>query len=171
MAPIGFFRITTLSRSHAVRTMKARAGTPAASRAPPAAAPAGQAPEKPLVLLADDDPDMLRLVAGILEGAGCRVRTAGDGVEALLALGSDKFNLIISDLEMPGLSGGTAHALLRTSDKTRGIPIIFITGQPAERQARLVEFRQDTPILRKPLNLRELALAVEDALEAGPEVL
>ncbi|HAH08052.1 MAG TPA: hypothetical protein DCM05_16265 [Elusimicrobia bacterium] len=123
------------------------------------------------ILVADDDPECLSLLKDFLTERGYEVTIVSDGAQLYHITPQLMPDLIISDLEMPGLSGGTAHALLRTSDKTRGIPIIFITGQPAERQARLVEFRQDTPILRKPLNLRELALAVEDALEAGPEVL
>ena len=81
----------------------------------------------------------------------------GDGAALYRKVPEMMPDLIISDLDMPGLSGGTAQALLRTSERTRKIPIIFITGQSEERQARLVEFRPDTRILYKPINLKELA--------------
>jgi CheY-like chemotaxis protein len=73
-------------------------------------------------------------------------------------------DLIISDLDMPGLSGGTAQSLLRISEKTRNIPIIFITGQTEDRQFRLVEFRPETRILYKPLDLQALAQAIKEEL-------
>lgn len=118
------------------------------------------------ILVADDDPECLSLLKDFLTEKGYEVTLVADGAQLYHVAPQVMPDLIITDLEMPGLSGGTAHALLRTSEKTRGIPVIFITGQPPERQARLVEFRQDTLILRKPLDLRELGLAVEDALDA-----
>jgi CheY-like chemotaxis protein len=117
------------------------------------------------ILVAEDDPECRALLKDFLEERGYQVTLVEDGAKLYHLAPQLLPDLIISDLEMPGLSGGTAHALLRISDKTREIPVIFITGQTADRQARLVEFRPETPILRKPLNLQELGDAVADALE------
>jgi len=116
------------------------------------------------ILVADDDPECQALLKDFLTERGYEVTLVSDGAQLYHVAPQLMPDLIISDLEMPGLSGGTAHALLKTMEKTRRIPVIFITGQQPERQARLVEFRQETPILRKPLNLRELIVIVEDAL-------
>jgi CheY-like chemotaxis protein len=123
-------------------------------------------PQKPKhILVADDDPECRSLLKDFLEERGYLVSIAADGAQLYHLAPQLMPDLIISDLEMPGLSGGTAHALLRISEKTRAIPIIFITGQSEDRQARLVEFRAENRILRKPLDLRELEQLVADAIE------
>ena len=118
------------------------------------------------ILVADDDAECQALLKDFLTERGYEVTLVSDGAQLYHIAPQMEPDLIISDLDMPGLSGGTAQALLRASEKTRKIPIIFITGQSEDRQARLVEFRPDTPILHKPLNLRELIEAIEDALAA-----
>ena len=116
------------------------------------------------ILVADDDRECSSLLRDFLTGLGYSVSVVRDGAELYRAVPVLMPNLIISDLDMPGLSGGTAQTLLRASEKTRDIPIIFITGQGEERQARLVEFRPETKIFYKPLDLKALALAVEEEL-------
>lgn len=119
------------------------------------------------ILIADDDKEISSLLKDFLTGLGYEVTVAKDGGELYRKAPEVLPHLIVSDLDMPGLSGGTAQALLRLSEKTRNIPIIFITGQSEDRQARLVEFRPDTKIFRKPLDLKALALAIEEELGAS----
>jgi len=119
---------------------------------------------KKKILVADDDPEVRSLVTDVLTELGYEVVVVEDGAALYRTAPAMKPDLILSDLDMPGLSGGTAQALLRTNPETRDIPIIFMTGQTRDRQAHLVEFRPDTRILYKPLNLKELAIAVEEEL-------
>ena len=121
---------------------------------------------KKRIIVADDDTECSSLLKEFLTDIGYEVLIVRDGASFYCETPRIMPHLIISDLDMPGLSGGTAQALLRVSDKTRSIPIIFITGQPPERQARLVEFRPDTKIFQKPLDLKSLALAIEEELAA-----
>ncbi|MFH1725146.1 MAG: response regulator [Elusimicrobiota bacterium] len=121
---------------------------------------------KKRILVADDDKECSSLLKDYLSELGYEVLVVEDGSMLYRKAPEIMPDLIISDLDMPGLSGGTAQALLRISEKTREIPIIFITGQSEDRQARLVEFRPDTKILYKPLNLKDLAIAVTEKL--GP---
>ncbi|MEK9146342.1 MAG: response regulator [Elusimicrobiota bacterium] len=116
------------------------------------------------ILVADDDPECRSLLRDFLQERGYEVLLANDGAELYRMVPEVMPDLIVSDLDMPGLSGGTAQALLRISDKTKNIPILFVTGQSKDRQEHLVEFRPDTRILYKPLDLRELGFAVEEAL-------
>lgn len=118
------------------------------------------------ILIADDDAEIRSLLKDFLEGEGYQVELARDGAELYRLAPIVLPDLIISDLDMPGMSGGTAQALLRISEKTRNIPILFITGQGEDRQARLVEFRPETKILRKPIDLAALAKAVKEELAA-----
>lgn len=119
------------------------------------------------ILVADDDKHCSSLLRDFLQDLGYEVAVVSDGA-ALYRIAPEMLpDLIISDLDMPGLSGGTAQALLRVSPKTRAIPIIFVTGQNEDRQARLVEFRPETRIFRKPIDLKALAEAIQDELASG----
>ncbi|MBI2362307.1 MAG: response regulator [Elusimicrobia bacterium] len=120
------------------------------------------APPAPRVLVADDDAECRSFLQDALTELGFRVSVVSDGAALYHQATVEPPDLIISDLDMPGLSGGTAEALLRASEKTREIPIIFVTGQAEDRQARLVEFRPGLRILRKPIKLAELAAAVAE---------
>lgn len=117
---------------------------------------------KPRVLVADDDKECRSFLKDALTELGCEVTVVEDGAALYRRAVEEPPDLIISDLDMPGLSGGTAEALLRAEERTRGIPIVFVTGQGEERQARLVEFRPGLHLLHKPLNLVELAAAVAE---------
>jgi CheY-like chemotaxis protein len=116
------------------------------------------------ILVADDDKECGALLGDFLSQMGYTVTVVEDGEQLYRRAPELMPNLIISDLEMPGMSGGLAQTLLRSSEKTRNIPIIFITGQGEERQARLVEFRPDTKIFYKPLDLQALVLAIEEEI-------
>jgi len=116
------------------------------------------------ILVADDDKECGALLRDFLTEMGYSVTVVHDGAELYRTAPELMPNLIISDLDMPGMSGGLAQTLLRASEKTRDIPIIFITGQGEERQARLVEFRPDTKIFYKPLDLQALVLAIEEEM-------
>ncbi|MDE2293335.1 MAG: response regulator [Elusimicrobia bacterium] len=122
------------------------------------------APPKRRILVADDDKECQSFLRDALTELGYDVTVVSDGAALYRRAVEDPPDLIISDLDMPGLSGGTAEALLRAEARTRSVPILFVTGQGEERQARLVEFRPGLQILRKPLKLTELAAAVAEHL-------
>jgi CheY-like chemotaxis protein len=119
---------------------------------------------KKRILVADDDKECCALLTDYLTELGYEVVVVFDGASLYRRAPEVRPDLIISDLEMPGLSGGTAEMLLRASEATRHIPIIFITGKSPDRQARLVEFREGKRILCKPLDLKEFAVAVQEEL-------
>ncbi len=119
------------------------------------------------ILVADDDAECAALLEDFLTELGYEVSVVKDGAELYRKAPEILPDLIISDLDMPGLSGGTAQALLRTSKATKDIPILFITGQGKERQARLVEFRPGTQIFYKPLDLKNLAVVIAEELESA----
>jgi PAS domain S-box-containing protein len=80
------------------------------------------------VLLVDDRPQNLLALQAILEPLGHELATAGSGEEALrLLLHREDFAVILLDVQMPRLDGFETAALIKERDRTRNIPIIFLT--------------------------------------------
>lgn len=79
------------------------------------------------VLVADDSITARSLLKNILESAGYKVTTAVDGMEALTALKTEKFDLVVSDIEMPRMDGFDLTEKIRTDKKLEEIPVILVT--------------------------------------------
>lgn len=82
----------------------------------------------PTILVADDDADQRALYAEILTSAGYRVLQASDGESALTLARSERPDLMLMDVTMPGVSGWNAVRALREDPTTLAIPIIVVTG-------------------------------------------
>jgi DNA-binding response OmpR family regulator len=91
------------------------------------------------ILIAEDEPDIRELITLTLQFSGYDVVSAKDGAEAVDAAKSDHFDLILMDVRMPRMTGYEACRILRESDATKGIPIIFLSakGQESEVKAGL----------------------------------
>jgi type IV pilus assembly protein PilB len=94
---------------------------PVAATAPVAPAP----PSAPRILVLDDDVDMQELLKLWLESDGHQVTVAGDGVEALLELGRQSYDLILSDIYMPNLDG--LQLLELKTRKGVTVPIVVLS--------------------------------------------
>jgi PAS domain S-box-containing protein len=87
------------------------------------------------VLLVDDRPQNLLALAAILEPLGHELVSAGSGEEALrLLLHRDDFAVILLDVQMPRLDGFETAELIKQRERTRGIPIIFLTAISKDRK-------------------------------------
>jgi two-component system cell cycle response regulator DivK len=86
------------------------------------------APSGPTILVAEDSLEQRALYAAILRGAGYRVLEAGDGDEAVALVRSDRPDLVLMDVTMPGTSGWGAVRTLKEDASTIAVPIIVITG-------------------------------------------
>jgi two-component system chemotaxis sensor kinase CheA len=104
----------------------------------PAQADAGK-PGARRVLVAEDSITSRLLLKHILEGAGCEVETAADGLEALSRLRQRRFDAVVSDVEMPHLDGLGLTARIRAEPGTADLPVILVTSlqTPAERERGL----------------------------------
>jgi two-component system chemotaxis response regulator CheY len=80
-----------------------------------------------IVLVVDDSTTVRKFVAASLNMKGFRVVTASDGVEALERMPSEKFDLIITDLNMPDMDGFEFIRTLRETPEYREIPIIVLS--------------------------------------------
>ena len=84
--------------------------------------------EEPIkILVVDDRPENLLAIEGVLERPGLTIISANSGNEALGLVLEHHFALILLDVQMPGMDGFEVAELMRGSEKTRHIPIIFVT--------------------------------------------
>jgi DNA-binding response OmpR family regulator len=120
--------------------------------------------ERPVILAADDDADILALVAFRLERSGYTVLQSRDGEEALSLARSASPDLAVLDVMMPKLDGFELTRRLRADEATSGIPIILLT---AKAQDGDVERGFDVgadDYIRKPFSPQELRARVHAIL-------
>ncbi len=118
----------------------------------------------PKVLVADDEPDVLNLVASNLRAAGFEAIKAEDGPSALAAARAHLPHLLVLDLMLPGMTGLEVCRILKSDPATAKIPIIMLTAK-AEEVDRIVglELGADDYVT-KPFSPRELVLRVRSVL-------
>jgi DNA-binding response OmpR family regulator len=127
-------------------------------------AAAGRENGKPLVLVADDDPDILALVTFRLERGGYDVVAANDGEEALRLAVERAPDLAVLDVMMPKLDGYEVTTRLRQNERTRGMPVILLTARVQEADiARGFEVGADDYV-KKPFSPQELGARVQAIL-------
>src|SRR5262245_47420082 len=81
------------------------------------------------ILVVDDYPSSALAIAAALEPLGRRIVVAHSGVEALGKMLEQDFALILLDVAMPAMTGIETARLMRSRERSRGTPIIFITGK------------------------------------------
>lgn len=85
-------------------------------------------PQEPVdILVVDDQPRNILAMRAILDQPGYRCLTAASGTEALKMVMAHRFAVILLDVVMPGMDGLEVAALIKSREKSRGVPIIFLT--------------------------------------------
>ncbi len=119
--------------------------------------------DKISILVVEDDKDSQRLIARFLENHGYTVAPAEDGVDALLQLGKDEFDLIISDVNMPNLDG--FKLLEMKSQKGIETPVIFLTSIADPEDTKRGFDLGAVDYIRKPTRKDVLLTKVKNVLE------
>jgi DNA-binding response OmpR family regulator len=120
--------------------------------------------DRPLVLVADDDADILQLVAFRLERSGYDVVRATDGEEALRIATEARPDLAVLDVMMPKLTGYDVTRRIREDEATSQIPVILLTARVQDADvARGFEVGADD-YLKKPFSPQELRARVQAIL-------
>jgi DNA-binding NtrC family response regulator len=116
---------------------------------------------KKTILVIEDDLDVLSMMVRHLKHLGFNVITGTDGMEGLKKLESEEYDLVITDIVMPYVSGvGVVSAM---KSKKPHIPVIAITGYGKEPEAAAMEKNADM-VLAKPVKMSVLKDYINDLL-------
>jgi two-component system response regulator GlrR len=116
----------------------------------------------PNVLLVDDDDSLLRLMAIRLKGEGYNVQSAGGGKEALRLINTQNFDVVLSDLRMPGLDGLNLFEEIMAIGKD--VPVILMTAHGTIQDAVEATQRGVFGFLTKPIDHDELRSLMKKAV-------
>jgi two-component system chemotaxis response regulator CheY len=119
------------------------------------------------VLVADDDPALLKLVTAIVEGEGFLVASARDGKEAYKALRSEaNIVLAIVDVLMPYIEGTQLVKFMHSEPRFRSIPVIMMTGEKSVRTGSAAISSGPTAFLMKPFTNDQLRNTIRALVRA-----
>lgn len=120
--------------------------------------------QKKSILIADDKPGNVKLLAAILRPEGYRISSANCGSEALEAVAQNEPDLILLDVVMPDMDGYEVAKKLKSDPTTKNIPIIMVTGL-SDRNSRLIGLNAGAEeFLLKPVDSAELRMRVKNML-------
>ncbi|MEI6556997.1 MAG: response regulator [Rhodospirillaceae bacterium] len=133
------------------------------------AAPARPEPAGPLVLVAEDNAINRRVISMQLATMGLAVDMANDGKQALEAIGTKDYVLLLTDCHMPEMDGFELTRRIRERERATGrrLPIVAITANAFEGEAERFRIAGMDDYLCKPLQLSKLQATVERWLPAG----
>ncbi|STQ91192.1 response regulator [Iodobacter fluviatilis] len=117
------------------------------------------------ILIVEDTPANMRLLIVILEKAGHRLLLAPVASEGILIAQQEQPDLILMDVQLPGMNGLEATRLLKADPVTQGIPVIAITAFAMSGDKEYFINAGCDGYLAKPIRYKELLAAVENALK------
>jgi len=125
------------------------------------------------VLLAEDNIVNQRVAAGILQKAGHQVTIVGNGKEALSALEASRFDVVLMDIQMPGMGGAEAMTIIRAKERETGghQPIIALTAHAMKGDREVCLKAGADGYVSKPLSARDLLDQIDTFTEGRNRTL
>jgi two-component system, cell cycle response regulator DivK len=120
---------------------------------------------RPLVLVVDDYQDAREMYAEYLAYSGFRVAEASNGLEALEKAFELRPDVILMDLSLPGMDGWAATRRLKTDERTRGIPVVALTGHALAGASESARQAGCDAFVTKPCLPDELVVQVRRMLD------
>jgi two-component system, cell cycle response regulator DivK len=120
-----------------------------------------------LILVVEDNEKNRRLVRDVLQVKGYRVVEAESGEAALELVNTQLPQLVLMDIQLPGMNGIEALARLRASPATKPVPVIAFTASVMPQDRHQIMTAGFDAFIAKPISLKELVTTVAATLEKG----
>jgi|HubBroStandDraft_6_1064221.scaffolds.fasta_scaffold2600756_2 two-component system cell cycle response regulator DivK len=125
-------------------------------------------PEVAKILVVEDNPANMTLAIFLLQSAGHAVLSATDAETGLTLARDEQPNLILMDIQLPGMDGLEATALLKRDDATRDIPVIALTALAMKGDEERIRAAGCDGYIAKPLAYRDFLAIISAQLVTGP---
>jgi two-component system cell cycle response regulator DivK len=122
----------------------------------------------PRILIVEDNAANMKLATFILEAAGHTVLAATDAEAGLTQARSERPDLILMDIQLPGMDGLEATSLLKQDAATRSIPVIALTAPAMKGDEERILAAGCDGYVAKPLSYRDLLATITAHLVAAP---
>ena len=121
--------------------------------------------EQKKILVIDDEDDMRKLLKMRLEQENLNVVLADDGDVGVKAAEEELPDLILLDIMMPKMDGYTCLKEIRRLPKTKGIPVLMLSGKEEEKVRDLFAFQKISGYIEKPFELDDLVVKIKEILK------
>jgi len=117
-----------------------------------------------LILIVEDNEKNMKLVRDVLQVKGYSTVEAGTAEEGIKFTAEHKFDLILMDIQLPGINGIDALLLLRADATTADIPVIAVTASVMQQDKKQIMEAGFDAYIGKPINLKEFLETVQRVL-------
>jgi len=125
------------------------------------------AKQGPLVMAVDDDPSILRIIEMLLSRNGYTVRTAPNGEKALTLLRNLQPTVLITDVQMPGMSGYDLCSVVKHDERLKTVPVVFLTAQGTPQDYKTGHDMGAVMYMTKPFKPEKLLQVVQMLAPVG----
>ena len=122
-----------------------------------------------LILIVEDNEKNLKLVRDVLQVKGFSTIEAGTAEEGIQLAASRKPDLVLMDIQLPGMNGIDALKHLRADKATASIPVVAVTASVMQQDRKLIMEAGFEGYVGKPINIKEFLDAVNTALGGRPK--
>ena len=119
------------------------------------------------ILVVEDNSKNLKLIRAVLEFSGYEVIEATSGEDGVRLAASEDPDLILMDLQLPGIDGAEALRRIRASERTRDVPVVAVTAFAMDDDRQNAFDSGFTGYVEKPISVRLLPQQVRDFLRLG----
>jgi CheY-like chemotaxis protein len=116
------------------------------------------------ILVVDDEPVVRRLLSQILTEEGHEVEATDDGEDALSRIKSNRYNLILLDMKLPGMSGSELYGRVKEIAESLAQRVVFITGDVMGADTEAFLARTEVPYIHKPFDVKQLSTEIKRLL-------
>jgi two-component system, cell cycle response regulator DivK len=119
------------------------------------------------ILVVEDNPKNLKLLRDVLRFSGYEVIEATSGEDGVRLAASEEPDLILMDLQLPGIDGAEALRRIRAGERTREVPVVAVTAFAMDHDREHAFASGFTGYVEKPISIRRLPQQIKDFLRLG----